>query len=70
LRGDGLIYTIAISEIRVYAMPWSPPQALQAERETDTGSEVLKVKIPAVVSADLRLNTPRYATIPNIMKVR
>lgn len=40
------------------------------ERETDTGSEVLQVKLPAVVSTDLRLNTPRYATIPNIMKVR
>ncbi len=39
------------------------------ERETDTGSEVLQVTLPAVVSTDLRLNTPRYATIPNIMKV-
>lgn len=47
-----------------------PLQALKVERETDTGSEVLQVKLPAVVSTDLRLNTPRYATIPNIMKVR
>lgn len=45
-------------------------KALQVERETDTGSEVLKVQLPAVVSTDLRLNTPRYATIPNIMKAK
>lgn len=45
-------------------------QAVKVERETDTGSEVIQVKLPAVVSTDLRLNTPRYATIPNIMKVR
>ncbi|KAM3574179.1 hypothetical protein VYU27_003898 [Nannochloropsis oceanica] len=45
-------------------------KALQVERETDTGSEVLKINLPAVISTDLRLNTPRYATIPNIMKAK
>jgi electron transfer flavoprotein beta subunit len=39
-------------------------------RETDTGLEELKLTLPAVVSVDLRLNTPRYATLPNIMKSR
>jgi len=39
------------------------------ERETDTGTENLEVPLPAVLSADLRLNEPRYATLPNIMKV-
>lgn len=34
-------------------------KALQVERETDTGSEVLKINLPAVISTDLRLNTPR-----------
>jgi len=40
------------------------------ERETDGGIETIKVKLPAVVTADLRLNTPRYATLPNIMKAK
>lgn len=38
-------------------------------REIDGGLETLKVKSPAVLSADLRLNTPRYATLPNIMVI-
>jgi len=37
-------------------------------REVDGGLETIEVKLPAVVSADLRLNEPRYATLPNIMK--
>lgn len=36
-------------------------------REIDGGLETIKLKAPAVLSADLRLNTPRYATLPNIM---
>ncbi|HET6263584.1 MAG TPA: electron transfer flavoprotein subunit beta/FixA family protein [Usitatibacter sp.] len=39
-------------------------------REIDGGLETLEVKMPAVVTADLRLNTPRYATLPNIMKAK
>lgn len=42
---------------------------LEVERETDVGTEVLSLPLPAVVTADLRLNEPRYATLPNIMKV-
>lgn len=42
---------------------------LEVERETDTGTQVLSLALPAVVTADLRLNEPRYATLPNIMKV-
>lgn len=40
---------------------------LQVTREIDGGLEVIKVTIPAVVTTDLRLNQPRYATLPNIM---
>ena len=36
-------------------------------REIDGGLEHIRVKMPAVVTADLRLNEPRYATLPNIM---
>lgn len=40
------------------------------ERETDAGSEILNISLPAVLTADLRLNQPRYATLPNIMKAK
>ena len=36
-------------------------------REIDGGLETIKINTPAVLTADLRLNTPRYATLPNIM---
>jgi len=39
-------------------------------REIDGGLETIKVKLPAVVTADLRLNEPRYVTLPNIMKAK
>lgn len=40
---------------------------LKVVREIDGGLETIKISTPAVVTADLRLNTPRYATLPNIM---
>ena len=42
----------------------------QVTREVDGGAETLKVKLPAVVTTDLRLNEPRYVTLPNIMKAK
>ena len=42
----------------------------EVERETDAGTEVIKIQLPAVVSADLRLNAPRYPKLPNIMKAK
>lgn len=39
-------------------------------REIDGGLEQIKINSPAVLSADLRLNEPRYATLPNIMKAK
>ncbi len=39
-------------------------------REIDGGLETVRLKLPAVVTADLRLNTPRYASLPNIMKAK
>jgi electron transfer flavoprotein beta subunit len=44
--------------------------AAEVTREIDGGLETLAVKLPAVITADLRLNTPRYATLPNIMKAK
>ncbi len=39
-------------------------------REIDTGLEDIQIRCPAVVTADLRLNEPRYASLPNIMKAK
>jgi electron transfer flavoprotein beta subunit len=44
--------------------------AARVTREIDGGLETVEVKLPAVVTTDLRLNTPRYATLPNIMKAK
>lgn len=40
------------------------------DRETDKGSEQIRLSLPTVITADLRLNEPRYATLPNIMKAK
>ncbi|MBP3982388.1 electron transfer flavoprotein subunit beta/FixA family protein [Acidovorax sp. JG5] len=39
-------------------------------REVDGGSEILAIRLPAVITTDLRLNEPRYVTLPNIMKAK
>ena len=43
---------------------------LEVVREIDEGLETVEVNIPAVVTCDLRLNEPRYASLPNIMKAK
>ena len=42
----------------------------QVTREVDGGLETLSITLPAVVTTDLRLNEPRYVTLPNIMKAK
>ena len=42
----------------------------EVTREVDGGLQTIKVKLPAVVTTDLRLNEPRYASLPNIMKAK
>jgi electron transfer flavoprotein beta subunit len=44
--------------------------AAQVTREIDGGLETIKINIPAVITTDLRLNEPRYASLPNIMKAK
>ncbi len=43
---------------------------VEVGREVDGGLQTLSLKLPAVISVDLRLNTPRYASLPNIMKAK
>jgi electron transfer flavoprotein beta subunit len=44
--------------------------SISVTREVDGGLQTLKLKAPAIVSTDLRLNEPRYASLPNIMKAK
>ncbi len=44
--------------------------ALTVTREVDGGLQTVKLKMPAIVTTDLRLNEPRYASLPNIMKAK
>ena len=44
--------------------------AVNVTREVDGGLETVKLKLPAIVTTDLRLNEPRYVTLPNIMKAK
>lgn len=46
------------------------PDGLTATREVDGGLETDRYPLPAIVTADLRLNEPRYASLPNIMKAK
>jgi electron transfer flavoprotein beta subunit len=67
---------------QMLATIWGRPQATFASkveiadgkatvtREVDAGLETLEVDLPAVVTTDLRLNEPRYVTLPNIMKAK
>jgi electron transfer flavoprotein beta subunit len=52
------------SELRV------ADKTLEVTREIDGGLETISVQLPAIVSTDLRLNEPRYASLPNIMKAK
>ena len=65
------------------SMPWvvvhrftTAPSAIklggtaEVTREVDGGLETISIKLPAVVTTDLRLNEPRYVTLPNIMKAK
>jgi len=45
-------------------------KALEVTREVDEGLETIEINLPAVVTCDLRLNEPRYASLPNIMKAK
>ncbi len=45
-------------------------ECAEVTREVDGGLETIRIKLPAIVTTDLRLNEPRYASLPNIMKAK
>jgi electron transfer flavoprotein beta subunit len=53
-----------------FASKMEVADGLKITREIDGGLETVALKLPAVVTTDLRLNTPRYASLPNIMKAK
>lgn len=53
------------NEVKVVSM-----DKIHVTREVDGGLETLSLTLPAVVTCDLRLNEPRFATLPNVMKAR
>jgi electron transfer flavoprotein beta subunit len=44
--------------------------SVKVTREVDGGLEIISLKLPAIITTDLRLNEPRYVTLPNIMKAK
>ena len=44
--------------------------SVEVTREVDGGMQTVSLKLPAIVTTDLRLNEPRYASLPNIMKAK
>ncbi|MEH6389991.1 MAG: electron transfer flavoprotein subunit beta/FixA family protein, partial [Pseudomonas profundi] len=45
-------------------------ESVKVTREIDGGAQTVDLKLPAIVTTDLRLNEPRYASLPNIMKAK
>jgi electron transfer flavoprotein beta subunit len=45
-------------------------ESAKVTREVDSGLQTIELKMPAVITTDLRLNEPRYASLPNIMKAK
>ena len=70
VKSDGT--GVDIANVKMSMNPFDEIADGQAKvtREVDGGLETLSVKLPAVVTTDLRLNEPRYVTLPNIMKAK
>ena len=59
-------------ELPLVNMPIGTLPTIQARvtREVDGGLETISITLPAIITTDLRLNEPRYVTLPNIMKAK
>ena len=69
--GPLLAGMMGLPQVTFAAKIESNDAGLLVERETDNGTETIQIKsTPAVITCDLRLNQPRYATLPNIMKAK
>ena len=68
--GQMLAALLDWAQVTIPSMVAGDAAKLTVTREIDGGLETVEVALPAVLTADLRLNTPRYATLPNIMKAK
>ncbi|WP_298917870.1 electron transfer flavoprotein subunit beta/FixA family protein [uncultured Algimonas sp.] len=67
----GMLAALLDWPIGQYANTVSPGEgSVEVKREIDGGLQTVNLKLPAVVTTDLRLNEPRYASLPNIMKAK
>ncbi|MEM9601076.1 MAG: electron transfer flavoprotein subunit beta/FixA family protein [Pseudomonadota bacterium] len=67
----GMLAALLDWPIAQYANTVSPGEGtVEVKREIDGGLQTVKLNLPAVVTTDLRLNEPRYASLPNIMKAK
>jgi electron transfer flavoprotein beta subunit len=55
---------------QIAALEFSDDKTAKITREVDGGTETIQAQVPFVVTTDLRLNEPRYASLPNIMKAK
>src|SRR6056300_519774 len=68
VKVEGVVEPLAVAKILQKIV--IKEKKLEIIREIDEGLETIEVNVPAVVTCDLRLNEPRYASLPNIMKAK
>ena len=68
--GDNTYGSIDIAMPDIVSIEEVKDKFLEVTREVDEGLEIIEVNIPAIVTCDLRLNEPRYASLPNIRKAK
>ena len=61
---------IVIKQLFASKVKVNNDKTIDVTREVDGGLETIKISIPCVITTDLRLNEPRYASLPNIMKAK
>ena len=67
---DALPISVLKQVVNAYLRRVGAVLAFASAREVDGGSETVSLTLPAIVTTDLRLNEPRYASLPNIMKAK
>ena len=61
---------IVIKQLFASKVEVNEDKTINVTREVDGGLETIKIAIPCVITTDSRLNEPRYASLPNIMKAK
>ena len=67
IKTDGLVEPLTVAKLLKVVVG---DGSVEVTREVDGGMQTVSLKLPAIVTTDLRLNEPRYASLPNIMKAK